>query len=243
MSDASRPKPKWTEICEFFLKVLVAVAAGGFAYWKYWPDRGEQQLRSRQTALALARMEEPIPIVEGQVYDPQQFFQHGTTISTLRPVIVQVRNDGTPALDVDRFELRYFRAKVASIVRKEMGEDPDDGIAVAEIDGETSEVSTEDPVRTGVIDVDSPQWEELTELRTVRRSSSGRIPPGQSRYETFHLYSSCPIADELHRVSVTVYPKVTGTWQPLTWYGFIDSKYCGPVTRGPGIEYDRTNPE
>ena len=169
-------------------------------------DKALIELERRQNEVAAKKAEAEVLAVEGEILPPDAHVLVDEEYLALWPVYVHIRNDGDSFVDLKSVEFRVFIAPLehVGLWKDESGEQP----------------VGKPPI--GMLDPDSPKWQEVAELTQSLQINDGVIAPGTSRTERRHVISISEAVDLLKKVEVRVVTKTRN----YRWYGFIGEGVC-----------------
>lgn len=236
---------KWVAMATL-IATIVNMAACGFAFLFYFGPNIKAE--TEKAASDVKKSKTPLVEVQGEIQGPREFTRMQDEPLGVHPVKISIQNKGEVPIKIGIVELRYYRGDVSDVAKIEQRE-VKYVVEVEEPQNQT-EVSTmntqrvpEERIRTsttGIVDMESTKWREISNLRTTSMLANCNIALGQSRDHTFYLLMPPPVDGEFRRVTVTVNPAEGENWSPLTWYGYADPNYCFPGPISPGLQSDFT---
>lgn len=239
LKSSEQNQPNWVDRWRLYLeygRTILIIFTVGIVAWKYVAhEKKKLELEEQQLESEVRAQQEPIVELTGQILAPKRFVPVGNKSIAIAPLVIRVSNPGVPPIEVGQIEFKFFRGQASEVIRLEQRQ-PSSSEPEKTINLTVYESGNRTDSPAGIIDLESPNWKEIPELRKSATLANCKIFHDQERQHTFHVALPSGRPDEIHRVSVTVFPANDDSWSALTWSGFTDPSYCAPSAFPAALE-------
>ena len=199
----------WYKFADLAMKFILLLGAIIFSVAFDIPERIFERSHNRQEVV----------LVEGQVLNSRIAYIQEEAIE-IKPVFVNVWNDGDSNFDIVSIELKVFEAQFPMVSEfSQLNSTNTVKFASGDLSGSR---------RIGVIDNSGEIWQEISDANTVRKPKNCTLRPNQVIQETFHL--AVAGSSELFKLEITVR---TRSGQSIKWRGFSNPAICRPAPFAP----------